>query len=133
MTQKSLSIKQFTTTKKQKIEEMFESGMELKNIIDYFGGDPSYVYHVRNHMGEYTPKRRNKTKAPCNYEGPEGLKLLLDEYDSACKTIDKVVDFLLKENSDLKEQVKQFNRITREAARPTWSPAVRNALVVHGD
>ena len=121
-------------TKKQKIEEMLDSGMSIKEVSAVFGGNPSYIYHVKNLMNpNYVPKQRGKYKAACNYEGPEGLKLLLDEYDTACKTIDKVVDFLLKENSDLKEQVRQFNKITKAANRPTWSPAVRNALVVHGD
>jgi DNA-binding transcriptional MerR regulator len=121
-------------SKRQQIEEMLDSGMSVKEISGIFGGNPSYIYHVKNLMNaDYVPKQRSKSKTACNYEGPEGLKLLLDEYDNACKTIDKVMDFLLKENSDLKEQVRQFSRITREANRPTWSPAVRNALVVHGD
>lgn len=124
----------YTPTLKEQIIPLLEAGKTPKEISEIVGCDKGYPYLVRKQMGmEYTPKRRNKSKTACNYEGPEGLKLLLDEYGKACKTIDKVVDFLLKENSDLKEQVKQFNRITREANRPAWSPAVRNALVVHGD
>jgi len=123
----------YTPTMKDRIINLFEAGRTIKEIVEDVGCDKGYPYLVRKQMEGYTPKPRGKAKTPCNYEGPKGLKLLLDEYDKACKTIDKVVDFLLKENSDLKDQVRQFNRITREAHRPAWSPAVRNALVVHGD
>jgi hypothetical protein len=124
----------YTPTMKDRIIPMLEAGMAAKEISEIIGCDKGYPYLVRKQIGMgHTPKQRDRSKAACNYEGPEGLKLLLNEYDNACKTINKVVDFLLKENTDLKEQVRQFNRITREATRPSWSPAVRNALVVHGD
>lgn len=123
----------YMPTMKEKIIQLLEAGQHIKEIVEIVGCDKGYPYLVRKQMEGYAPKRRNKTKTPCNYEGPAGLKLLLDEYDTAHKTINRVMDYLLKENTDLKEQVRQFNRIAREATRPTWSPAVRNALVVHGD
>ena len=118
---------------KQAIIKMLDNGATPKVISDTLGCSTRYPYLVRVDMEGGQPKARAKSKTPCNYEGPEGLKQLLKEYDNACKTIDRVVDFLLKENSDLKDQVSQFNRLTREASKPSWSPNVQKALVVYGD
>jgi hypothetical protein len=123
----------YTRSLKEQIIEMLNNGQEPKQIAEILGCDKTYPYQVRRNMENYTPRKKAKSKGPHEYEGVEGLKLLLDEYDKACKTIDKVVNYLLTENADLKEQVKQINRLVRDARRPVFSPAVANAMVVHGD
>ena len=123
-------------TIREQIVEMLLAGVSPKEIAETLGCDKTYPYQVRRRElnNDEIPKRRNRKMKPSHdYEGPAGLKQLLDEYGKACKTIDKVVNFLLEENSDLKEQVRQFNEITRDATRPTFSPKVQKAFVVFGD
>jgi hypothetical protein len=123
----------YTRSLKEQIIEMLNNGQQPKEIAEVLGCDKTYPYQVRRNMDNYTPHTRTKSKGSHRYEGVDGLKLLLEEYDNACKTIDKVVNYLLVENADLKEQVKQFNCIVRDTRRPVFSPAVANAMIVHGD
>ena len=120
------------TTMKQKIEAMLATGATALSISKTLGCDKTYPYKVRKEMG-YSTRTKKSTTGTHQYNGPEGLKSLLDEYDKACKTIDKVADYLLKENAELKTQVRQLNQIISDARRPVFSPAVSRALVVHGD
>lgn len=124
-------------TMKDRIKEMLEVGNLPKDIADYVGCDISYVYQVRKmENGGKSTRIYTKSGSPKKthtYEGPEGLKTLLDEYEHACKTIDKVINYLLEENSDLREQVRQFNQIIRSTGRPVFTPTVIKAMVIHGD
>jgi len=125
-----------TKTMKDQVIQLLNVEKTPKEIVEIVGCDVSYVYQVRKKMdgfvSRYKPRQASTEPKITNKDAKE-LKTLLDEYAKAWKSIDKVLKYLVDENSDLKDQVKQINRLVRDAQRPVFSPAVRNALVVHGD